>query len=294
MSPPTAASHSSSRHNFPPSAVSSSRRPADPSRDAFPFSFNRPSRANPSSTSLVPSTAEGKPIPLDDSTAEHRTSALREINNHYPSRHQYVKSSGAQSSTYSEPVIVRSYHPPVPGRRLMGTNGAGCVAHGRSTSASGSDAGGPGAFVTRGLPFASKVGSAGTGMLGTMALTRANKASAVHIQQETRLPPVEAFSFKSFMANMEAQGGGDDINADLDRIAEICARSRYSLSNQYEVHYAPHGSGASFLAAAQQHHDIQGPTLQAVSSDDERSMKRQKRKRHGGRRNSRAMEPYPA
>lgn len=284
MSPSIAASSSSSQH------VASSRRPTDSTRDAFPFSFNRPSRANPSSTSLVPSTAEGKPIPLDDSTAEHRTSALREINSHYPSRHQYVKSSGAQSSTYSEPVIVRSYHPPGPGRRPTGTNGPGCVAYGRTTSASESDTSGPGAFVARGLPFASKVGSSGNGMLGAMARARASKASAVPAQQETRLPPVEAFSFKSFMANLEAQGGGDgDINADLDRIAEICARSRYSLSNQYEVHYAPHGSGASFLAAARQHQEIQGPTLQAVSSDDERSMKRQRRKCHAGRRNSRAM-----
>lgn len=288
MSPPTAASQSS-RHNNPPSVASSSRRSADPRRDSFPFSFNRPSRANPSSTSLVPSIAEGKPIPLDDSTAEHRTSALREINNHYPSRYQYAKSSGAQSSTYSEPVIVRSYHPPAPGRRPVGTKGVGCVAHGRSTSTSVSEAGGPGHFFARGLPFYNKVGSAGSGMLGTMALARANNGTTVQVQQETRLPPVEAFSFKSFMANMEAQGGDDDINADLDRIAEICARSRYSLSNQYEVHYAPHGSGASFLAAAQQHQQVQGPTLQAVSSDDERSMKRQRRKPHAGRRNSRAM-----
>jgi len=113
-----ASPHASSRHN-PPSSTASSTRPANPSdprRDPFPFSFTRPFRANPSSTSLVPSTAEGKPIPVDDSTAENRTSALREINSHYPSRHRYAKSTGAQSSTYSEPVIVRSYHPPAPSR----------------------------------------------------------------------------------------------------------------------------------------------------------------------------------
>lgn len=277
---PAAASPSSSRHSVPPPVASASRR------DAFPFSFSRPHRANPSSTSLVPSTAEGKPIPLDNSIAEYRTSALREINSHYPSRHQYTKSSLAQSSTYSEPVIVRTYHPSAPGRRLMGANGAGCVLHGSSTSASGSDTGIPRPFTTRRPAFASKVGFARNGMLGTIALARASKGPAVQFQ---RLPPVEAFSFRIFMANVKAQGGGGDINVDLNRIAEICARSRYSLSNQYEVHYAPHGSGSTFLSAAQQHQEALGPTLQAVSSDDERNMKPQRRKRHAARRNSRAM-----
>ncbi|KAJ2972115.1 hypothetical protein NUW58_g9251 [Xylaria curta] len=67
-----------------------------------------------------------------------------------------------------------------------------------------------------------------------------------------------------------------DIGADLDRIADICARSRYSLSNQYEIHVAPHGSGTSFaqedLASTSANlsgHDNGGPTLQAISIDDE-------------------------
>ncbi|PFH61307.1 hypothetical protein XA68_17662 [Ophiocordyceps unilateralis] len=273
----------SARHRPSSSVVSPSRYSAD----AFPFSFNRPSRANPSSTSLVPSTAQGKPIPLDDSTAENRTSALREINNHYPSRHRYAKSSGAQNSTYSEPVIVRSYHPPAPARRLAGSIAVGGAAH--VPLASCPDARGPGAAVSRVLPFTAKATPAGNGMLGNMVRLGANRAPATQAQQEACLPPVEAFSFKSFMANVEASGGDSDLNADLDRIAEICARSRYSLSNQYEVHYAPHGSGTSFLAAAHPSLDLQGPTLQAVSLDDERNLKRQKRRRQTGRRNSRAM-----
>ncbi|RCI08253.1 hypothetical protein L249_6234 [Ophiocordyceps polyrhachis-furcata BCC 54312] len=250
--------------------------------DAFPFSFNRLSRANPSSTRLVPSIAQGRPIPLDDSTAEHRTSALREINNHYPSRHRYANSSGAQSSTYSEPVIVRSYRPPVTARRLVSSTTAG------PSIGSTSEARGPAATaVTRVLPFAAQVGN---GALGTMVRLGVARAPATQAQQEARLPPVEAFSFKSFMTNTEASGGDSHLNADLDRIAEICARSRYSLSNQYEVHYAPHGSGTSFLAGAQPaSSDLQGPTLQAVSSDDERNLGRQRRRRQTGRRNSRAM-----
>ena len=283
-----ASPHASSRHN-PPSSTASSTRPANPSdprRDPFPFSFTRPFRANPSSTSLVPSTAEGKPIPVDDSTAENRTSALREINSHYPSRHRYAKSTGAQSSTYSEPVIVRSYHPPAPSRPAASTRSGGIFQGG---AVSGSDAGGTGTGLSRGLPFASKVASAGNGMLSTMARARTKRPSGDHVHGEARLPPVEAFSFKSFMANLESQTGSADINADLDRIAEICARSRYSLSNQYEVHYAPHGSGTSFLAASHQNHELPGPTLQVVSSDDERNMGRQRKRRHAGRRNSRAM-----
>ncbi|PHH77671.1 hypothetical protein CDD80_323 [Ophiocordyceps camponoti-rufipedis] len=258
--------------------MSSARHRLSPP-DAFPFS---PKRANPSSTSLVPSTAHGKPIPLDDSTAENRTSALREINNHYPSRHRYAKSSGAQSSTYSEPVIVRSYHP---SRRL-----ATSTAVGSASRVSASDARRPGAAVTRVLPFTAQAAATPrNGMLDSMVRLGANKAPATRTQQDACLPPIEAFSFRSFMVNMETQGGDGDLNADLDRIAEICARSRYSLSNQYEVHYAPHGSGTSFLAAAHPLLDLQGPTLQAVSSDDEHNLRRQRRKRHTVRRNSRAM-----
>ncbi|KAM0532110.1 hypothetical protein ACHAO3_005496 [Verticillium nonalfalfae] len=107
----------------------------------------------------------------------------------------------------------------------------------------------------------------------------------------TKLPPIEAYSFKQMMANMEAEED-TSINADLDRIAEICARSRYSLSNQYEVHVTPHGSGAAFMASVssrrQQH--TNGPTLQAVTSDDERQASRLHKRRGGGaRRRSMAM-----
>lgn len=245
--------------------------------------MTRPFRPNPTSTSVAPSTAEGRAIPVDDTTAEHRTSALRELNSHYPSRHRYAKSTGAESSTYSEPVIVRSYYSPAPSRhdsstrRRPGRGGAG------------SEAGGPVAGVTRGLPFSSKVSSAGNGMLSTMARVYNGKMPTAEAQQDTQLPPVEAFSFKSFMANMEAHAGTGDINSDLDRIAEICARSRYSLSNQYEVHYAPHGSGVSFLTSTR-NQEPQGPTLQAVSSDDEHDMRTTtRRRRQAARRNSRAM-----
>jgi hypothetical protein len=280
---PPRARHAYPRPPPPPSTASSNRRTNDSRREPFPFSMTRPFRSNPTSTSVASSTAEGRAIPVDDTTAEHRTSALRELNSHYPSRHRYAKSTGAQSSTYSEPVIVRSYYSPAPSRhdssarRRPGRGGAG------------SQVGGPGAGVTRALPFSGKASSAGNGMLSTMARVYGGKMATVDSQQGSHLPPVEAFSFKSFMANMEENAGMGDINADLDRIAEICARSRYSLSNQYEVHYTPHGSGTSFLASSH-HQEPLGPTLQAVTSDDERDLRSTaRRRRQAARRNSRAM-----
>ncbi|KAI9149286.1 hypothetical protein HJFPF1_11336 [Paramyrothecium foliicola] len=286
MSSSSSSGHPSRRHDSSASAASHSPRiGTESSRNSMPFTFRLPFQPNPSSTSLVSSTAEGRPIPVDDTTVEHRTSALRELNNNYPSRHRYAKSTGAQSSTYSEPVIVRSYYSPVPTRPIGNTRGG---LAGRSGAAIGSVTSGATSAVSRILPFANKVSTAGNGMITSMARARTKKVRG-DASAETRLPPVEAFRFKSFIANIDAQGNGPDISADLDRIAEICARSRYSLSNQYEVHYAPHGSGSSFLPKISRAQDNQGPTLQAVTSDDERIIRRQRKRRSGARRSSRAM-----
>ncbi|QPG96859.1 hypothetical protein C2857_005384 [Epichloe festucae Fl1] len=281
--PPSLPQAQQSHSRAPPASTTPSTRRNNDNRRALPFSLTRPFWPNPSSTSVAPSTAEGRAIQVDDTTAEHRTSALRELNSHYPSRHRYAKSTGAQSSTYSEPVIVRSYYSPAPSRhdkfsrRRPGRGGAG------------SEAGGPRIGTTRGLGFANNASQGGSSMLSTMARAYNRKTSTVDVHQDAHLPPVEAFSFKNFMANMEAQAGEGSINSDLDRIAEICARSRYSLSNQYEVHYAPHGSGTSFLASGQSQ-EPQGPTLQAVPSDDEQDVRSTtRRRRQVGRRNSRAM-----
>ncbi|OAA74065.1 hypothetical protein ISF_00966 [Cordyceps fumosorosea ARSEF 2679] len=136
--------------------------------------------------------------------------------------------------------------------------------------------------------------SATTGMLSIMARARGRNPQFLNrsLPEDTKLPPIEAFSFKSFLENLDEQEStamGSDINADLDRIAEICARSRYSLSNQYEVHYGPHGSGSAFITGGQQGPESQGPTLQAVTSDDETSTRTERKRRLGARRNSRAM-----
>ncbi|KAK8040795.1 hypothetical protein PG994_013802 [Apiospora phragmitis] len=251
-----------SAHHHQPPPPPSSARSSRHRRHSLPFfSYPLVSQPNVSSTSLVPSTAEGKPIPLDDSTAADRTTALRELNRSQPSsRHRYTKSTGAPSTatrtttgTYSQPVIVRTYSGPPsvldfqPSREPADSS-----------------------VLQRGL-FADVQLAAWSEWHGN----------------DVKLPPLEAFSFKNIMADIQ-----QDIGADLDRIAEICARSKYSLSNQYEVHVVPHGSGTGFLSSASassaRTQAPVGPTLQAIPSDDEQSTTRQKKRRSAARRKSAA------
>lgn len=274
-------------------------------RSTLPFSFPFFQLSNNTSvTSLAPSTAEGKPIPLDDSTAAHRTSALRELNSNFPSpvaRHQYTKSSGAQSSTYSQPVIVRTYSGPTASN-----------AHSRSTSHAARRRGPPSTTSTS-ISYISPAahfrpaGARQNGGLLTMPRRKAKGKipwpwTQGHVEDSPvdRLPPYEAFSFKTIMANMQAQSS--EVDNALDGIAEIYARSRYSLSNQYEVHVAPHGSGASFVSSvpsssmrrrglARDNHSQSGPTLQAIQSEDDdnsASARSHRRRRNTGRRRSAA------
>ncbi|KAG5924041.1 hypothetical protein E4U42_004755 [Claviceps africana] len=262
--PPSARCHTRQCHARPPSSTSSSgRQTSDRRKRPLPLATTRLFRPHPSSTSVAPSTAEGKATPVDDAAAKHGTLALRAINSHYPSRRRCARPTGAQSSAYSEPVVVRTYYAPASGRRQRpsGRGGAGSRTCGPAIG----------------------VGAAG-GVLGTMARAYTRKRSASGVRPDIQLPPVEAFRFKSFLANA-------DINADLDRIAEICARASYSLSNQYEVHCAPHGPGASFLASGHGHNrDPQGPTVQAVAVDDEQlTLSIIKRRRRVGRGNIRAV-----
>ncbi|TGO69647.1 hypothetical protein BOTNAR_0008g00120 [Botryotinia narcissicola] len=83
-------------------------------------------------------------------------------------------------------------------------------------------------------------------------------------KMDMKLPSVEAFSFKGIMDEIK-----HGVSDDLERIAEICARSKYSLANQHEFHHPPHGSGdripqIGIVSAT----DLGVPTLQAVESDE--------------------------
>ncbi|KAI1750111.1 hypothetical protein F4782DRAFT_262541 [Xylaria castorea] len=226
------------------------------------------SQPNTSSVSLVSSTARGRPIPLSDATAADRTTALRELNRSQPTvRPPYPKASGPLPSaagttpgtttgTYSQPVLVRTYSGPI-----SSSIQARSASRRDAVSAVQDRPSAPSSSRSRRRP---RHGFAVT-------LIRPLVSGKPSPRDDVRLPPLEAFSFKSIMADLE-----HDIGADLDRIADICARSRYSLSNQYEIHVAPHGSGASFgqegsasASTDSPSHDNAGPTLQAPSIDDD-------------------------
>ena len=122
---------------------------------------------------------------------------------------------------------------------------------------------------------------------GTRPQSRVREAPVkreIQTMGKAELPPVEAFSFKGIMDSIHS-----GVSEDLERIAEICARSRYSLSNQYEVHMPPHGDGDPFLlhttgGAVQ----TGGPTLEAIASDDEQPGANGRPSR-GGRRRTKSM-----
>ncbi|KAI1451281.1 hypothetical protein F4805DRAFT_115233 [Annulohypoxylon moriforme] len=236
-------------------------------RRSLPFVFPPLFPKNTSSTFLIPSTAEGRPIPLDDSTAAHRTTALRRLSRSQPSsRPRYAEASSPPSikstttGTYSQPVVVRTYSGVPPSSSTKGPVSV-------STASSSPN------------PLPRRPSRNGP----VKSMVRHKRSEKARTAPGAKLPPLESFTFKSIIADIQ-----QDVGADLDRIAEICARTRYSLSNQYEVHIAPQGSGAGFLGPpvplSLRHHVPVGPTLQAVSSDDEHMGSMQAKKRRNATR----------
>ncbi|KAI0379833.1 hypothetical protein F5Y04DRAFT_107287 [Hypomontagnella monticulosa] len=247
--------------------VSSTTNDTNSRRRSLPFVFSPLFPKNTSSTFLIPSTAEGRPIPLDGSTAAHRTTALRQLSRSQPSSRRRYTETGRPSSikstttgTYSQPVVVRTYSGTLPSSSTKGP---------ASVSAT---------------PPASDLSSRRPSRNGTVKNTMRHKGSGkARTTANAKLPPLESFTFKSIMADIQ-----QDVGADLDRIAEICARTRYSLSNQYEVHIAPQGSPGFLGTSSIKHHTPLGPTLQAISSDDEHATPLQRRRRNVARRRSAA------
>lgn len=332
-------------------AAATKRGPLPPS---FPLFFGAAS--NQSSASIAPSTAEVRPAPVDGGTA-----ALRELNTNFPSnvyRHISAKSSGAQSKTYSQPVIVRTYNGPYGGGNKSRNNSgsrpvttrtplptSSDLANGTRTTrdsaqilagkdntsdssrkdGNSDDSGGgkengvvnylwtstshppskpnmprqyPPAPKKRGfglmLPWQRGDWSAG------------DDGSGIHgggtTAERPKYPPLEAFTMRGII--QAERFHQSELDVSLDQIAELYARSRYSLSNQYEVHVMPHGSGMDFVepggsaavgagrrkagstastAGGSYHpgshrsgsvrryhgHQLIGPTLQATWSEDE-------------------------
>ncbi|OTA99191.1 hypothetical protein M426DRAFT_325335 [Hypoxylon sp. CI-4A] len=265
--PPAYPSSRSRSHSPPTRKNTRVSRPTDeiPSRRrSLPFVFPPLFPKNTSSTFLIPSTAEGRPIPLDGSTTAHRTTALRRLSRSQPSsRQRFVDADSPPSidstttKTHSQPVVVRTYS----GLPPSSTRGPVSVTTVSPTSRPSSH-----------HPSRSSAGK---------DIMRPRRTEKVRPAANAKLPPLESFTFKSIIADIQ-----QDVGADLERIAEICARTRYSLSNQYEVHIAPHTARTGFLAppSSSGRNFPTGPTLQAVSSDDEGPM--QKKRRSATRRRS--------
>ncbi|KAI9832097.1 MAG: hypothetical protein M1826_002426 [Phylliscum demangeonii] len=70
------------------------------------------------------------------------------------------------------------------------------------------------------------------------------------VARKPPLPAVDAFRFEDILKAVEPEIGGA-----LDAIAGICATSRYSLANHYEVHRPPHGP-TRVPPAANEHPDV--------------------------------------
>jgi hypothetical protein len=124
-------------------------------------------------------------------------------------QHQLSRSAGSRSSISSAPVLVRSYSRPTSIYSLDPTL----------------------------YRQASSMTSAGSGQLAAMA-------SAAQSNPLSSLPPVSEFSFSHVLLTVSP-----DIQDALDAISEICARSRYSLADEYGAHLPP--TGEIRLAALQ-------------------------------------------
>ncbi|KAI9858841.1 MAG: hypothetical protein M1824_004006 [Vezdaea acicularis] len=79
----------------------------------------------------------------------------------------------------------------------------------------------------------------------------------------SRLPSITDFTFESIMRTIEPE-----VSGTIDAIADICANSRYSLANQYEVHIPPH-SRMEGTVRAMEHSLV--PVSEATSEGDSAS-----------------------
>ncbi|KAI9722918.1 MAG: hypothetical protein M1812_001366 [Candelaria pacifica] len=89
------------------------------------------------------------------------------------------------------------------------------------------------------------------------------------MKEEVDLPPVEAFGFRGIFKAIE-----HDVEGTLDAIAEICAKSKYCLADEYGAHMPPQGDVGRSSARGREYR-LPGSTLTAVteaSSGSERSI----------------------
>ncbi|KAL8723692.1 MAG: hypothetical protein Q9181_007226 [Wetmoreana brouardii] len=85
-------------------------------------------------------------------------------------------------------------------------------------------------------------------------------------QDPSNMPPLESFSFQDILASIDP-----DVSASIDKIAEICGRSKMSLADEYSSHLPPQ---ADFSMPSLQEHNSQIPVprlepVEEVSSTHE-------------------------
>ncbi|KAI5855044.1 hypothetical protein GGS23DRAFT_590236 [Durotheca rogersii] len=164
------------------------------------------------STIIIPRTAEGNLVPLDNSTAAHRTATLRQLSNSQPSARRQYGAGGdlslikSTTGVYSQPVVVRTY---------SSTN---------TPSSTRGQVSVPATPTSNGYSWRPS-----RDVITPNITHKGNEKSRV--AADLKLPSLQAFTFKGIMADIQ-----EDVIMDLDQIAEICAGSRFSLSDQYEVH----------------------------------------------------------
>lgn len=96
--------------------------------------------------------------------------------------------------------------------------------------------------------------------------TRFN-ASRARIGDTEALPPISSYAF----ANILKAADGPDVQAAIDGIAEICAKTRLSLADEYGSHLPPLGEITAASSAAVRPHLLRPGMRRALTSVPEGS-----------------------
>ncbi|PVH94086.1 hypothetical protein DM02DRAFT_618858 [Periconia macrospinosa] len=170
------------------------------------------------STSSVPSTTTTltNVLPPTQSAALRALNApafqssLRPPSSHPQSKSKSAKSTSSRTTLSSQPVVVRTYS----GSRHKSR-------HSTSSAISAPR------YMNMNRPSTSHHPNGNSSALS---------AGLADARQQPKLPAIESFSFSAILRAVDPE-----IRDAIDAIAEICARSRYSLADEYDAHLPPQG-----------------------------------------------------
>lgn len=102
---------------------------------------------------------------------------------------------------------------------------------------------------------------------GTKPARMKQKRNSGSSRHSSEMPPLESFSFQDILASVDPE-----IRGSIDKIAEICGRSRMSLADEYSSHLPPHGDFS--MPSLQDHGDQAGvsrlePVEEVASAHEE-------------------------